>query len=119
VNKAFLSREGNQLSITLKPEGLGKLDINLSLDRGLLNAQIHVSDPAIKTLLENNLQQLVNSLTHEGLSVDGFSVSLRNNGSGQEQAQDPNGFLKQPAEAFNGLSRRHTLEQNGQISIFV
>ena len=88
--KARFSSQGNRLAVSVEPEGLGKLNINLSLDRGTLNAQIQVADPITRNLLENNMQQIVTTLSNEGLDVGGFSVSLRHADSGEteEQTQD-------------------------------
>jgi len=69
-------KDGTRLAVKLEPEGLGKLDINVSLEKGMVNAQIHVSDAATKVLIENNMQHIVNSLLNEGLSVSGFSVGM-------------------------------------------
>jgi flagellar hook-length control protein FliK len=119
VSKASISRDGNHLAITLKPEGLGKLDINISLEKGLLNAQIQVSDPSVKHLIENNLQQIVNTLMHEGLNVSGFSVSLRQGAPEDGSNSGLNGFPRQPEKEFVGSVIDRPYEQNSMISIFV
>ncbi len=76
-----ITKDGNRLAVQLDHGGLGKLDINLSLDKGAVNAQINVADDATKKLIENNMQQIVNSLLGDGVSVGGFSVSLKQQGT--------------------------------------
>jgi flagellar hook-length control protein FliK len=119
AGKASITRDGNQLLVTLKPEGLGKLDINVSLEKGLLNAQIQVSDPAVKHLIENNLQQIMNALAHEGLTVDGFSVSLRYGQTNDGNGQGMNGFMKPSESNFVNTTVARPYDQNSMISIFV
>ncbi|HET6515438.1 MAG TPA: flagellar hook-length control protein FliK [Thermodesulfovibrionales bacterium] len=80
-NRVYVMKDSNTLAVTLEPEGLGKLNINLSLDRGIVNAQINVSDSAVRGLIEKNVEQIIHSLLNEGIAVGGFSVSLRD---GQE-----------------------------------
>lgn len=119
VSKASLTRDGNQLALTLKPEGLGKLDINISLEKGMLHAQIQASDPAAKQLIENNLQQIVNTLMQEGLTVSGFSVSLRQGAPENGNGSGLNAFQNQPEKAFEAPVVGHMHDQNRLISIFV
>lgn len=80
-----ITRDGNRLAVSLEPDGLGKLEINLSMEHGLVHARIHVADDSARTLLANHQQQILDALAREGLNVGGFSVSLRNSGSGQEE----------------------------------
>ena len=84
-----IMKDGNRLAVQLDHSGLGKLDINLSLDKGTVNAHINVADDATKKIIENNMQQIVNSILGEGVSVGGFSVSLRQqrNWDGSNQYQ--------------------------------
>ncbi|MGD1074887.1 MAG: flagellar hook-length control protein FliK [Thermodesulfovibrionales bacterium] len=86
--KVYVMKDSNNLSVTLEPDGLGKLNIQLSLDKGMITTQISVPDNAVKSLIENNIQHIVHSLMNEGLSVGGFSVSLRDGqGTGTNESQ--------------------------------
>jgi len=89
-NTVTIIRDGNRLAVKLEPDGLGKLDINLSLDQGKVHAQINVQDSATKTLIENNMQQIVDALLKDGMSVGGFSVSLQQ-GKGWDLANGQQG----------------------------
>ena len=112
-------KDGNRLAVKLEPDGLGKLDINLSLDKGTVSAQIHVSNDVTKNLLENNKQQMVNALVGEGLSVGGFSVSLNHKGTWDGSAESgQGGGLKStlPQQAVGDAGRA---DARGLVSIFV
>ena len=113
-------KDGNRLMVKLEPGGLGKLDINLNLKDGMIHAQINVHDDATKNLIEKNMQQIVDALHNEGLSVGGFSVSM-NKGNGWEGA----GEINDPTQ---GRGTRTALGRNnesgraaarGLVSIFV
>jgi flagellar hook-length control protein FliK len=114
-------RNGNQVAVTVEPDGLGTVRINLSLDRGLVHGQFHVTDDAARTLIDNNIQNLVETLARDGLGVGGFSVSLR--GSGHHAAGDgPFTSPPPPAPATEGTSeadRRSKVGTDRLISIFV
>jgi len=115
-------KDGSRLAVKLEPDGLGKLDINLSLDKGTVSAQIHVANDFTKNLLENNKQQMMNALVGEGLSVGGFSVSLNHKGardgsaeSGQGGGQNKNSTSIAP-QAVGEAGRSGA---RGMVSIFV
>jgi len=84
-------KDGSRLAVKLEPDGLGKLDINLRLDKGTVSAQIHVSSDVTKNLIENNKQQMMNALVGEGLSVGGFTVSLNHKDAGDGFAESGQG----------------------------
>jgi flagellar hook-length control protein FliK len=112
--------DGNRLAVQLDHDGLGKLDINLSLDKGAVNAQINVADDAAKKLIENNMQQIVNSLLGEGVSISGFSVSLKQQGTWdgatryrRDEAEEKSGPVLQPVSAPNAATAR------GLVNIFI
>jgi flagellar hook-length control protein FliK len=112
-------KDGSRLAVKLEPDGLGKLDINLRLDKGMISAQIHVSNDAAKNLLENNMQQMVNALAGEGLSVGGFSVSLNHKGASDgsaEGGQDSGNNTRLPLQTVGEVG---TADARGLVSIFV
>jgi flagellar hook-length control protein FliK len=88
-------RDDSSMEVSLKPEGLGKLHLEVNLDRGVINAHIHASDPGGKETIERNLQGILNALSREGFNVGGFSVALRGGrGSGGRGARAPEGSEK-------------------------
>jgi flagellar hook-length control protein FliK len=70
-------RDGTAIEVSLEPDGIGKLNIHLSLDRGLVNARIGVSETVGKELIENNMHSIVNALHNEGINIGSFSVHLK------------------------------------------
>jgi len=113
-------KDGNRLAVQLNHNGLGKLDINLSLDKGAVNAQISVADDTTKKIIENNMQQIVNSILGDGVSVGGFSVSLRQQGTwdgsnhcSQDEARQSSGPALQSVIAPSAATVR------GLVNIFI
>lgn len=108
----------NRLTVSFEPDGLGKMDINLSLDNGALHAQVQVSDDAARNMLESNIRQILDALTREGLSVAGFSVSLRDHGGEGRTAEETyTGGIEE------GRERIHAVESapykgDGMVNIF-
>jgi flagellar hook-length control protein FliK len=119
-NTVSIIKEGTRLAVKLEPEGLGKLDINVNLKNGMIHTQISVQDDATKTLIDNNIHQIVDALLKEGLSVGGFSVSLRQGENGARTA-DNNREYGEPVTAVSpavvGESARAAVR--GLVNIFV
>jgi hypothetical protein len=97
-DSAPIVKDGTRLAVKLEPEGLGKLDINVNLRNGMVHTQINVHDDATKSLIDNNMHELVHSLLKEGLSVGGFSVSLQK-GDVWEQATEFEGTFREGVQA--------------------
>lgn len=121
-NSVTLTRkEHSSIGISIEPDGLGKVDIQLSLDKGMINGQINVFDSANKDMLEKNLRHIMEALVKDGLNIGGFSVSLREKNGGMNSSQDQRG-----AEAYQGEIRAigkttltSTQPGNGLINIFI
>jgi len=89
VNKVIYVAKGeNTLGVTIDHKELGKINIKLSLEKGMVNVHINTADKAAREFVESNMQQIVESLSKNGVSVGGFSVGLKNhqNGKGFENA---------------------------------
>lgn len=112
-------KDGNRIAVQMDHTGLGKLDINLSLDKGAVNGQINVSDDATKKIIENNMQQIVNSLIGDGVSVGGFSVSLRQQGTGDGSDQFKNEARQSSGPALQPVIAPSTAAARGLVSIFI
>jgi flagellar hook-length control protein FliK len=112
-------RDNNRLAVRLEPDGLGKLDMDLRLHKGVVTAQIQVADDATKTLFERNAQQIVDALVREGISVGGFTVSLKDGNAWQGYAENEHnpGAAKQ-AEAIKQTSAAAAAPHLGRVSLF-
>jgi hypothetical protein len=62
--------------IQISPPELGRLDLDLIVKNGHLQAQVSAENPQVKDLLEANLNQLKQHLSDIGLIVDRFEVSI-------------------------------------------
>lgn len=113
-------KDGTTLAVKFEPHGLGKLDINLSLEKGMVHGNINVHDEATKKLIENNMQQILDGLQKEGLSVGGFSVSLQKGDSRAWSGE--NGYrnsAKAGAAETEAVRNADRIASNGLVSIFI
>lgn len=105
------------IEVSLEPDGLGKIDIELVLDRGVINGQINTSETIGKEMIERNLNNIMRVLINEGLQVGSFSVSLHNNRSALHddgEKEDPQGL-----RGLNSLQLPSSVPRQYLISIFV
>ncbi|MDA8325498.1 MAG: flagellar hook-length control protein FliK [Nitrospiraceae bacterium] len=71
-------QDAKTIEVRIEPEGLGKMDIRLFIDKGHVNAHINASESIGKEVIEGNLHNIMSKLAGDGINVGSFSVSLRN-----------------------------------------
>lgn len=67
------------LKIQLHPEEMGRLRMEIGMKDHQVVLKIHVENPLIKDLIENNLAQLREGLLDQGLKMDRCSVTVSDN----------------------------------------
>lgn len=75
--------------LQLEPERLGALQIDISVDRERIVAEIVTKHPFVKDLLEGNQERLRETLAEQGMKVDRFSVSIGDPGQGSRGREHP------------------------------
>ena len=73
----------NEIQIRLDPPSLGTVRMNISTVGDSIRTVIVAENHAVKQIIENNFQQLRDSMNGQGLKVDSFSVLV---GGDQQQA---------------------------------
>jgi len=74
--KVILTDEKSEMVIDLKPDHLGKLSLKVVTERGSVIAKFIAENEQVKAAIESNMDNLKESLTKQGFSVQGFSVSV-------------------------------------------
>ncbi|CAI6026774.1 flagellar hook-length control protein FliK [Cohnella sp. JJ-181] len=107
--KQFTLSGGNGISeanINLHPEHLGEVQIRLTMQHGVLNAQFVTHNEAAKEMLENQMAQLRGTLQSQGIQVDRVEVVQQ-----QPQTSESSAFLFQEQrrqQSGGGESNRPT-----------
>ena len=99
--KAFVitRKSDTSVEVTLAPPGVGKLEIEVALDKGVVNARILAADSAGREAIARSLPQIVEALARDGMNVGGFTVSLKErrdraeDGRGHGASRDPDARL--------------------------
>jgi len=76
-NVLYVIKGNGKMGVSVEHENFGKLNISLSLEKGMVNVHINTSEQAVREIIENNMQHIIDSLNKDGVSVGEFSVGLR------------------------------------------
>ncbi|MCK8816528.1 flagellar hook-length control protein FliK [Natroniella sulfidigena] len=90
------NKNQNQVTIQLQPESLGRLNLRIGLNDGVVSARILSENGEVKELLENNLAKLRSVLLQRDLEVgqiDILSAQAGENYAGSFAEQEEDGSL--------------------------
>lgn len=123
--KVMLDGHKSEMVMELRPESLGKLALKVVTENGIVMAKFVAENQQVKEVLESNMQLLKDTLEKQGLSIQGFSVSVgqdsdrgynmqqhsgrkdRNSSEGSDMGQTVTGILTEES-----LSRINPYEVN-------
>lgn len=131
IEKFNLRGFGNQREIFIKldPPSLGTVRMNVSSSGDSIRATIVAENNVVKSVIESNLTQLKDSMTHQGVKIDSFNVLVGGDASPSAQGHKAGlEFLDQlgregiqgqeSAEEIVTLHRPLFLHENQSISLF-
>jgi flagellar hook-length control protein FliK len=113
----WMIRSGEQRSrIFINPPELGRLDLNLSIKDGHLQANLNAENVLVKEIIEENLNQLKQQLNSQGLTVDRFDVMV---GLDNERSREDNLWAgrnqKRSNPGKNGINISAEVPEEGSL----
>jgi flagellar hook-length control protein FliK len=116
------SKNGS-FSIRLYPESLGKVNVNLSLEQGVISGKFLVDSTDAKEALLENIQSVIDRLEENGISVGGFNVNVRDEKKSlfefNEEASLYIAGRKQPVAAGVEYESNASYVHNGEIDMII
>lgn len=103
--KFDLSNNKNQIKVTLKPESLGEMIMEVEVVKNTLVAKIMVDNHRAKEIIENNLFQLKEGIKDTGLEIKTFEVFVGKNSD----------FDKHNSNQFNFNGRNKKIKLKKEI----
>ena len=87
--------ERHEMELQLKPESLGKIQLRIVEERGMILAKFTAESEKVRAILESNMQLLRDSLEKNGLTIQELSVSVgqQQPQSGRDDAPQANGRM--------------------------
>jgi len=107
---AYAETGKHEMELQLKPESLGKINMKLVEEKGLILAKFTTESEQVRAILESNMQLLKDALEKNGLSVQQLSVSVGN--GKQEQTQEK---ANNERSTQNVFARQSSIEEETTI----
>lgn len=103
VEQAKLLKDGEQTTITMKlrPESLGEVDVKMQLKDGVLNTVIVVEQMATKETLEQALKTLNIDFKNSAINIDNITLEIRS------ESMDLNQHFQQQERSDQWKSQRY------------
>jgi flagellar hook-length control protein FliK len=97
------SGETKTLKMTLHPESLGTLEVEIQLKNGLITGCIRVDTEQAHGLIQKQLPEFMNAMDEHKIPAGAFEMQFRNEQGGhreshQNQQRERNGFRHHPIE---------------------
>lgn len=73
----LLDRKGGRMQIQLRPEALGRVNVDLTIDSGVVHARLDAEQESARRLLGDELDRLRQMLEHRGLRVEKLEIVPR------------------------------------------
>lgn len=83
-----LSEGTQEMSIKLDPENLGKVNLKIITENGLVTAKFEAESQKVKEIIESNLSLLKESLEKRGVEVSNLDVSVGQNMNNEQNRND-------------------------------
>ena len=77
-----IKQGGGKVDMTLHPESLGRVQVHIRVEDGVMKTVLVADDAAVRDVLLNQQNDLKASLAQHGVKVGEFSVLLSNDGQG-------------------------------------
>jgi hypothetical protein len=105
IHKMETLSEGESIAVKVKlhPEGLGEMEITMSMEKGKLSGTILVENKEIRQIFTDRIHELSQTLKDSNISVAKFDVGI---GAGQDQSQSQERQQGQRHERYQNRTMR-------------
>lgn len=126
MNKPIFKNGKNEIKLSLKPEFLGELKMEISVEKNVFKANVTVENYFIKEVLDGNIEKLRQALQTLGIEVREFSVSVgqdhdkqATNHNGSNNSKALFGLPKEKLKEERSNTPSNMITQRGLIDILI
>ncbi len=98
----------SEMIMKLEPESLGKINLRVSVERGLLTASFQAENQQVKSIIESNMNSLRDMLQEKGINVQAINVSVNQGNTDSQKWNAPTGWNKKSDSKTVGLKSSGT-----------
>ena len=106
----------NEVHIKLDPPSLGKVRMNIITSGDTVRTVLVVENHAVKQVIENNFNQLRDSMGEQGLKVDSFTVTVGGESNQQNSSDQSSGNEDKPS-SFEETAADNTDENSNTKTV--
>lgn len=108
----------SQVNIILKPENLGKVNINLVTQNGVLTAQITAENSQVKDILNKGLETLRQNMAEQGINVGKMVVNVQEPQSSNQNTHSDNNSknFEQANSNTSNMNHQSDKQNNSEYS---
>jgi flagellar hook-length control protein FliK len=110
--KFSINNNKNQIKISLKPETLGEMAMEIEVIEGSLTAKVMVDNQKTKEIIQNNLFQLKDEIKDTGLEIKSFEVFVGNGNDFSKNGSRQFNFNKFNKKNHNNLRIKKASNEN-------
>lgn len=110
--KVSISPAHTSLEMTLNPENLGKIALNISSKDGVMTATLHTSNEAAKEAIESQLITLKETIESQGIKVEAIEVTVSSFAFSQSKDAETG---KENAGASSGKKRSYRVSETDDV----
>lgn len=109
--RTLAAHNGGQIVVNLNPKELGRVQVRLEIEEGVVKGAITVQRPDVAESIAKDMRALEQALADVGLELaqDGIAIQLENHSAGDSNSQDSEGkrqtgtgFADTSSEALSG-----------------
>jgi len=97
--KVIVGQDKSEMVIQLKPDHLGKLELKVVTEQGIVAAKFIAESQQVKEIIETNMQLLKDSLQKQGISIESINVQV--GPDKQSEYQQQNSFQNKNSSSSN------------------
>jgi flagellar hook-length control protein FliK len=83
----IMKKGGGEMTVQMKPEGMGHVNLKVSVENGQVQVQMITQNDKVKNMLENGLHELKSSLAAHKLSLESMKIGVQDTSAEKKMDQ--------------------------------
>lgn len=92
--KVTINRQTTSMEMTLNPESLGKINLNISVREGVVTANIVAQNEVVKEAIESQILTLKENFNEQGIKVEAVTVTVESHTFNPEEGNGQTGSFE-------------------------
>jgi flagellar hook-length control protein FliK len=94
------------------PDSLGKVKISMDINKNVIHAHAEVENEAARSLMQNNIENLKQSLVQQGMQLNSLNISLSN----QQEQKSSKSFQSKRKPVYSEQVKKIDEKENINVS---